>query len=422
VDILFPFIGYVDNELFVEGCPVKDIADATGTPVYIYSKAAFEYWFKEFDGAFGEIERITAFAVKSCSNVAILRLLSNIGAGADTVSAGEIFRAVTAGIPPEKIVFAGVGKREDEMEYALACGILMFNVESEGELEALDRVAEKVGKVARVALRVNPDVDPKTHPYISTGLKTSKFGVDIERAYDIYLKAKELRFIEPVGVHFHIGSQITDVSPFEEATRKVAELVKVLRDKGIEIEYFDAGGGLGINYKPDEALPSAKSLAEKIVPYVKELGCKLITEPGRRISGNSGILLTKLLYVKRNDGKIFYIVDAGMNDCMRPSLYSAYHHIVPVVREDSEKEIVDIVGPVCETGDVLAFDREIEKCRQGDYLAVLSAGAYGFTMASNYNSRLRPAEVLVSGEKFSVIRDRDSFGDLIKGEKFLDIG
>ncbi|SNR71839.1 diaminopimelate decarboxylase [Desulfurobacterium atlanticum] len=419
MELLFPFIGYRNDELYVEECAVKDIGNSVGTPVYIYSKAAFEYWFKEFDGAFDEVERITAFAVKSCSNLAILRLLSELGAGADTVSAGEIFRTITAGIPSEKIVFAGVGKREDEMEYALSCGILMFNVESEDELDVLNSVAEKLGKVARIALRVNPDVDPKTHPYISTGLKTSKFGVDIERAYDIYLKAKNLKFVEPVGVHFHIGSQITDVSPFDEAAGKVADLVKVLRDKGIEIEYFDAGGGLGINYKPDEEVPSAKSLAEKIVPYVKELGCKLITEPGRRISGNSGILLTKLLYVKRNDRKTFYIVDAGMNDCMRPSLYNAYHHIVPVVRGDS-KEIVDIVGPVCETGDVFAFDRKIGKCKKGDYLAILSAGAYGFTMASNYNSRLRPAEVLVFEDRFSIIRDRDSFGDLIKGEKFFN--
>ncbi|WP_456395975.1 diaminopimelate decarboxylase [Desulfurobacterium sp.] len=415
---LFPFIGYKRRRLFVEDVDVQVIAKKIGTPVYVYSKAAFSYWFDEFDSAFGDVEHLTAFAVKSCSNIAILKLLAEMGAGADTVSAGEIFRAINAGIAPEKIVFAGVGKRRDEMEYALSRGILMFNVESLQELETLNKVAEKLKKRARIAIRVNPDVDPKTHPYISTGLKTSKFGIDYDEAFDVYMRAKEMRWIEPVGIHFHIGSQILDVSPFEEASARVADLVKALRDKGLAIEYFDAGGGLGINYHPEENPPSSSSLAERIVPFVKELGCKLILEPGRRISGNSGLLLTEILYVKRKEGKTFYIVDAAMNDCMRPSLYNAYHHIVPAGKRE-DVEIVDVVGPVCETGDILAKDRELEKCERGDILAILSAGAYGFSMSSNYNSRVRPAEILVSGLKFEVIRERETFGDLIKGEKVV---
>ncbi|OMH40621.1 diaminopimelate decarboxylase [Desulfurobacterium indicum] len=415
---LFPFIEYRGRKLFVEDVDVQAIAKRIGTPVYVYSKAAFSYWFNEFDSAFNDVEHLTAFAVKSCSNIAILRLLAEMGAGADTVSAGEIFRAINAGIAPEKIVFAGVGKRKDEMEYALSHGILMFNVESRQELETLNKVAEKLRKRARIAIRVNPDVDPKTHPYISTGLRTSKFGIDYDEAFDVYMKAKEMEWVEPIGIHFHIGSQILDVSPFEEASAKVADLVKALRDKGLDIEYFDAGGGLGINYHPEENPPSSSSLAERIVPFVKELDCKLILEPGRRISGNSGFLLTEVLYIKRKEGKIFYIVDAAMNDCMRPSLYDAYHHIVPAEKKENI-EIVDVVGPVCETGDILAKERELGKCEQGDILAVLSAGAYGFSMSSNYNSRVRPAEILVSGSKFEVIRERETFGSLIEGEKIV---
>ncbi|WP_457568057.1 diaminopimelate decarboxylase [Desulfurobacterium sp.] len=415
---LFPFIGYRGDELFVENVKLTAVAEKVGTPAYVYSEAAFSCWFNEFDSAFDNIDHLTAFAVKSCSNVFILKLLAGMGAGADTVSAGEIFRAVTAGIKPEKIVFAGVGKRREEMEYALSVGILMFNVESRQELKVLNSVAEKLGKKARIAVRVNPDVDPKTHPYISTGLKTSKFGVDYDEAFDVYMEAKEMKWIEPVGIHFHIGSQILDVSPFREASSRVAELVKVLRDKGINIEYFDAGGGLGINYRPEETPPSSASLAEMVVPFVRELNCKLILEPGRRISGNSGLLLTEILYVKRKKEKTFYIVDAAMNDCMRPSLYNAYHHIVPVLKKD-RNEVVDVVGPVCETGDIFAVDRNIGRCNQGDLLAVLSAGAYGFSMASNYNSRVRPPEVLVSQDRFFVIRDRETFGSLVEGEKLL---
>jgi len=413
---LFPFIGYESGELLVEEVPVKRLVQELGTPLYVYSRKALEFWFREFDDAFSDVEHLTCFAVKANSNVNILKLLKDLGAGADTVSMGEIFRALTAGIPPEKIVFAGVGKRKEEVEYALERGILMFNVESEGELELIESVASRLGVEAPVAVRVNPDVDPKTHPYISTGLKAAKFGVTLEEAERLYLFAKESKYLRPVGVHFHIGSQITDVSAFGEAAGKVSELVKVLRDRGVELEFFDAGGGLGINYHPEEEVVPAERLARELIPIVKELGLKLILEPGRRVTGNAGLLLTEVLYVKERGDKTFYVVDAGMNDIARPALYGAYHHVVPVVGREGKKRRVDVVGPICETGDIIARDRELPEVKPGDYLAVLSAGAYGFSMSSNYNSRPRPAEVLVDGASYRVIRQRESLADLISRE------
>jgi len=413
---IYPELGYRNGELFFEGVPLKEVAKRVGTPVYVYSRKALEYWFNEFDSAFSEVPHTTCFAVKSNSNVHVLKVLKELGAGADTVSVGEIFRALTAGIDPKKIVFAGVGKREDELLFALERGILMVNVESEGELYALERVAQRLGRRAPFAIRVNPDVNPKTHPYISTGLKEAKFGVTFEKAFELYRYAKKSRWLEPVGIHFHIGSQITDTSVFGEAARKVANFVRELRSEGVEIEYFDAGGGLGINYRPEEEVIPAKRLADEIIPVVKELGCHLILEPGRRISGNAGVLITKVLYVKRRENKTFYIVDAGMNDIARPSLYGAYHHVVPLQERKGEMVVADVVGPICETGDVIAKERELPPLKEGDYIAVLSAGAYGFTMASNYNSRPRPAEVMVEGENFRVVRQRETLSDLIARE------
>jgi len=319
-------------------------------------------------------------------------------------------------LTPKKIVFAGVGKRPDEIEYALEKGILMFNVESESELYTIKKVAEKLGKVAPIAFRVNPEDNPKTHPYISTGLKESKFGIAYEEAIDLYKKAKKLKWVKPIGIHFHIGSQITDTSAFKEAAVKVAKIVKELSSVGIEVEFFDAGGGLGINYNPEEPPIPAKELAKQIVPVVKELGCKLILEPGRRISGNAGVLLTRIIYKKERENKFFYIVDAGMNDLARPSLYGAYHHIAPATLNDSPTKKADVVGPICETGDILAKDRELPLLKEGELLAVLSAGAYGFTMASNYNSRPRPAEVLVENGRARLIRQRETLADLIARE------
>ncbi len=416
---LYPEIYYKNGELYVEDVRLKEVAERVGTPLYVYSRGALEYWFKEFDSAFGEVPHTTCFAVKSNSNVQVLRVLKELGAGADTVSAGEIFRALSAGIDPKKIVFAGVGKREEELLFALERGILMVNVESEGELRALERVAERAGKRAPLSIRVNPDVDPKTHPYISTGLRSSKFGVTFEEALELYKVARDSKWLNPVGIHFHIGSQITDVSVFGEAAKKVADFVRELRSLGLEIEYFDAGGGLGINYKPNEPVVPSESLAGEIVPVVKDLGCHLILEPGRRISGNSGVLVAQVLYVKERDKKVFYIVDAGMNDLPRPSLYNAYHHIVPLEEREGEEVTADVVGPICETGDVLARERRLPPLKEGDLIAVLSAGAYGFTMASNYNSRPRPPEVLVEGGEFRVIRDRERIGDLIAREELL---
>ncbi|ADU96602.1 diaminopimelate decarboxylase [Thermovibrio ammonificans HB-1] len=413
---LYPFIELRNGELYIEELPALEIAEKFSTPAYVYSANAFRWWFNEFNSAFSQVEHTTCFAVKANSNVWVLKLLAELGAGADTVSAGEIHRALTAGISPKKIVFAGVGKRPDEIEFALERDILMINVESESELETVNRVGEKLGKKAPIALRVNPEVDPKTHPYISTGLHEAKFGVDYERAVELYKKAKEMKWVNPVGIHFHIGSQITDTSAFGEAAEKVAELVKELHSLGIEVELFDAGGGLGVNYNPQEPPVPSEELAKQLIPAVKELGCKLILEPGRRISANAGVLLTKLLYIKRRPNKTFYIVDAGMNDLARPALYGAYHHIVPVVNKGRKTETVDVVGPICETGDILAKGRELPECSEGDILAVLSAGAYGFTMASNYNSRPRPPEILVEGSSTRVIRQRETISDLLARE------
>ncbi len=413
---IYPYLKYVKETLHFEDVNLKDLALKEGTPLYVYSKNALLYWFSEFDSTFKEINHITCFAVKSCSNVNILSILKEAGAGADTVSAGEIFRSLTAGIDPKKIVFAGVGKREDEIEYAIEKGILLINVESKSELKAVEKVAEKLQKKASIAFRVNPEVDAGTHPYISTGLETSKFGINYEEAIELYKLAANSKWLKPKGIHFHIGSQITDISAFEEAAQKIAKLVKELHSIGIEVEYFDAGGGLGINYNPSIPPIPSKALAGKLIPVVKETGCTLILEPGRRISGNAGILLTKVTYVKERNKKLFYIVDAGMNDLARPSLYRAYHHIVPVEKKNGKVRKADVVGPICETGDILAENRELPKLKEGDVIAVLSAGAYGFSMSSNYNSRPRAAEILVDKDSYRVIRQRETFGDLIARE------
>jgi len=413
---IFPFIGYESGELFVEGVKVSKIAQELGTPVYIYSKRAIKEAYREIEEAFSEVKPLIAFAVKANSNVSVLRLLKELGAGADTVSIGEIFRAITAGIEPSKILYTGVGKREDEIEFALEREILMLNVESEGELLKIEEVAKRLEKIAPIAVRVNPEVNPKTHPYIATGLKSSKFGVDFEKALSLYERARRSKWLKPVGIHFHIGSQIKEVSVFGEAAQKVKELVKELLSRGIEIEYFDAGGGLGINYKPDEEKPSAAELAKVLIPHVKELGCRLILEPGRRIVGNAGVLLTKLLYVKETPERLFYIVDAGMNDLARPSLYKAYHHIEPAREHAGERVKATVVGPICESGDVFGEERKLPPLKEGELLAIFSAGAYGSVMASNYNSRPRAAEVLVEGDSFRVIRERESLSDLIARE------
>lgn len=408
---------YRQGELYCEQVPLGQIVKEVGTPCYIYSHATLTRHFRVYDGAFKDIPHIIAFAMKANSNLAILRLMAKEGSGVDIVSGGELFRALKAGVPPSKIVFAGVGKNAEEIRDALKADILMFNVESSAEIHAINDVAASVGKKARVALRINPDIDPKTHPYISTGLKKSKFGIAADRALEEFKLASSLGHIEVVGVHAHIGSQLTEVTPFVESLKKVVALVGTLKGQGINIRYLNIGGGLGITYS-DEKPPLPQDYADAISPLVKDLNLTLVMEPGRVIVGNAGILVTKVLYEKVGEAKRFVIVDAAMNDLIRPSLYSAYHEIRPVSEAllHRRKHAVDVVGPVCESGDFLAKDRMLSEVKPGDLLAVMSAGAYGFVMASNYNSRPRVPEVLVKDAEIHVIRARETYDDLVRGE------
>lgn len=411
---------YRGADLYCEEVPVAALAEEVGTPFYLYSHATLTRHFRVFDEAFHEVPHLICFAVKANANLAILRLFAGMGGGADVVSGGELFRALRAGVPPDRIVFAGVGKSREEMVEALKADILMFNVESSQELRLLNEVAGEVGARARVALRVNPDVDPKTHPYISTGLKKSKFGIDISLALEEYQLAQTLPHIAIIGIHTHIGSQITEVSPFVDSLARIADLIGELRKGGIDIQYLDVGGGLGIPYN-DEIPPHPTEMAQAVTPILKTLGCTIIFEPGRVIVGNAGILVTRVLYTKRTPAKDFVIVDAGMNDLIRPSLYGSYHAIQPVRRQGGRESMtVDVVGPICESGDFLAKDRQIPVAEPDELLAVMSAGAYGFTMASNYNARPRPAEVLVRGDRHFIIRARESYEDLTRGEDIPD--
>ena len=409
---------YHHGELYCEQVPVSRMAKELGTPCYIYSHATLVRHFHAYDSAFKNIPHVIAFAMKANSNLAILRLMAKEGSGADIVSGGELFRALKAGVPASKIVFAGVGKSPDEIRDTLKADILMFNVESSAEIHVINEVAASVGKKARIALRINPDVDPKTHPYISTGMKKSKFGIASDRALEEYKMASSLSHIDVVGVHAHIGSQLTEVTPFVDSLRKVVTLIDTLKGQGINIRYLNIGGGLGITYS-EEKPPLPQDLADAISPLVKDLGLTLVMEPGRVIVGNAGILVTRALYEKTGETKHFVIVDAAMNDLIRPSLYGAYHDIRPVNEEAVRraKQTVDIVGPVCESGDFLAKDRSLPGIKPGELLAVMSAGAYGFVMASNYNSRPRVPEVLVKGGEFHVIRERETYDDLVRGER-----
>ncbi len=402
-----PYLEYRGDDLYLEGVSLKALAEEFGTPLYVYSgsyiRDRIRAYRKAFPGA------LICYAVKANFNPYIVALVKEEGAGADIVSGGELFISLKAGIEPSKIVYAGVGKTVKELEYAISSDILMFNVESLMELEVLNELAGKLGKKARIAIRVNPDVDPKTHPYISTGMKKSKFGVDIKTAKKEYEHARKLKNLQVVGIHCHIGSQILDVSPYIEASQKVVELYYDLIKEGFDIQYLDLGGGLGIKYKPEQSNPEPSDLAEAILPVVKEVKAKIILEPGRSVVGNAGILLTQVQFIKDKGHKHFVIVDAGMNDLIRPAMYEAYHHIVPVERKDRPYIKTDVVGPICETGDFLALDRELQAVERGEYLAVLSAGAYGFAMSSHYNVRPRACEVLVEKGKCRVIRQREDY-------------
>jgi diaminopimelate decarboxylase len=410
---------YRGDELYCEGIPIQAIADEIGTPFYLYSLNTLERHFRAFQNAFSEVDHLVCFSAKANSNIAILRIFTRMGGGVDVVSGGELFRAMKAGARPEKIVYSGVGKRLDEIEYALEFPILMFNVESSQELVTMDRIAGRMGTKAPVALRVNPDVDPRTHPYISTGMKENKFGINFQKSLDEYRLAKTLPNVQVIGVSCHIGSQLTEVDPFVEAVQRIKELVQKLRAEGMTVRYLDMGGGLGITYKEEEP-PHPMEYAQALLNELRGIDCTLILEPGRVIVGNAGILVTKVLYVKTGDEKNFIIVDGAMNDLIRPSLYGSYQRIQPVQRIDRGEIVADVVGPICESGDFLAKDRKLPNVEQGDLLAVMSAGAYGFSMSSNYNSRPRVAEVLVARDKFYVIRQREDYDDLIRGELIPD--
>ncbi len=409
------FFNYKDGELYCEGIPIRRIVEEVGTPVYIYSKKTLKRHFFAFKESFRFKKALICFSVKSLSNVAVLRLLHLWGSGFDIVSGGELFRVLKAGGDPEKVVFSGVGKSEEEIAYALKEGILLFNVESLEELEVINNIAERMGVKAPVSIRINPDVDPRTHPYISTGLKESKFGIDSKDAINAYRYAKKLKNLDVVGIDSHIGSQITQVEPFIEALEKLLDLIDRLRNEGINIEYLDMGGGLGIKYK-DEDPPHPSQLAQVLKEKLQSFDGTIVLEPGRAIAGNAGILVTKVLYRKEKGGKRFVIVDSGMNDLIRPSFYNSYHEIIPVLDRGEDMEVVDVVGPICESGDFFAKDRVIPRVSRGDLLAIRGAGAYGFVMSSNYNSRPRPPEVLVDGERFMIVRRREGYKDLINGE------
>ena len=410
---------YKGGELHCEEVPVSKIAQDLGTPFYLYSHATLRQHFRAFDGAFNDVPHLTCFAMKSNSNLAILRLFALEGGGADIVSGGELYRALKAGIDVKKIVYSGVGKTIEDIEYALHSGILMFNAESTQEITLLNETAGRMGKKAPVAIRVNPDVDPETHPYISTGLKENKFGIDIAKALEDYTLAAGLKHLRVAGVSCHIGSQLTRVSPFVDALQKLKELIRKLREAGIAIQYLDLGGGLGITYNKEEP-PHPREYAAALKKELDTKDLIVVLEPGRVITGNAGILVTKVLYVKSIPEKNFIIVDAAMNDLIRPSLYGSFHGIEPVRLSERKKIMGDVVGPICESTDFLAKNREMVAFETGDLMAVMSAGAYGFSMSSNYNSRPRAAEVMGKGDKYYVIRDRESHEDLVRGEKIPD--
>jgi diaminopimelate decarboxylase len=406
---------YNKNRLYCEDVPVAEVARKVGTPFYLYSQSTLERHFRTFDMAFGVLPHLTCYAVKANSNLAILSLFRRLGAGFDIVSGGELLRAIKAGADPQKIVFSGVGKTAEEIDLGLQNNILQFNVESVAEIRVIEARARALRKVARIALRVNPNVDPKTHPYIATGLRQHKFGIPIELATRIYRKANRSDHLEITGIGFHIGSQITRVEPFIDALGRLKEIVLALRNDGLNIQYLDLGGGLGITYN-DEAPPHPDDYGKAVLEVIKDLECTLLLEPGRVIVGNAGILVTRVLLTKQNEGKNFVIVDAGMNDLIRPSLYGSYHGIQPETLAGGGRWTADVVGPICESGDFLARDRDMPRVKSKDLLAVMSAGAYGFVLSSNYNSRTRIPEVLVHGKRMKVIRKRETFKDLIRSE------
>jgi diaminopimelate decarboxylase len=415
---------YQENELYCEDVALHELPEEFGTPLYVYSKNQIVRNFRAIEEPLKELDHVVCYALKANANPSILKILAQEGAGADVVSGGELYLALKAGFPSSKITFAGVGKREDEIEYALKSNIFTINAESAQELQAISLVALRLGTKARVTLRINPDIDAQSHPYITTGLKQNKFGISSEEAESIFKFAATLSNLEIVGVHAHIGSQITKIEPFVEAANFLTRFVKSLRESGMAINHIDFGGGFGVQYlnalrhealpvEVDNAVvPSLSQFMDALVPVLREAGCSVWFEPGRSIVADTGVLLTKVLYTKQNGTKRFIVVDAGMNDLIRPSLYGAYHQIVPLKLQTYEQEHADVVGPICETGDFFARDRVLPKSKRDDYLAVMTAGAYGFSLASNYNARPRPAEILVNGDRVRVIRERQTIEQL----------
>ena len=411
---------YRNGVLHAEDVPVPEIAAAVGTPVYIYSTATLTRHFRVFDEALAGMDHLICFAVKSNSNIAVLKTLVKLGAGMDVVSGGEYLRVKAAGVPGERIVFSGVGKTRDEMRLALEGGVRQFNVESEPELLALSAVASELGLVAPITVRVNPDVDAKTHAKIATGKSENKFGIPISKARAVYAEAASLPGIEVIGIDVHIGSQLTDLEPFRQAYLKVAELTRALRADGHDIRRLDLGGGLGIPYERSNTAPPLPLEYGKVIrETVGDLGCEIEIEPGRLVAGNAGLLVTSVIYNKQGEGRDFLIVDAAMNDLIRPAMYDAHHDIVPVIEPEAgaDQHPVDIVGPVCETGDTFARQRDMTALAEGDLVAFRSAGAYGAVMASEYNTRPLIPEVLVNGDQFAVIRERPSFDEIINRDK-----
>ena len=407
---------YRDGVLHAEDVSVAEIAQAVGTPFYCYSTATLTRHYKVFADAFASVDALVCYAMKANSNQAVLATLAGLGAGADVVSEGELRRALAAGIPPRKIVFSGVGKTAREIDFALQTEILCFNIESEPELELVSARAQAAGRTASVSFRINPDVDARTHAKISTGKKEDKFGISWRRAEAVYARAAELPGIEVTGIDMHIGSQITDLQPYDDAFKLLYTLVARLRDAGHRIDHVDVGGGLGIPYRADNAPPpDPAAYAGVVLEHVKSLGCQVIFEPGRMISGNAGILVSEVLYLKPSDSRTFVVIDAAMNDLIRPTLYEAWHDIRPVVQAtpDTQHIVADFVGPVCESGDYLARDRDTPSLQAGDLVAVGSAGAYGAVQSSTYNSRLLVPEVMVHGDRFHVVRPRPGYEDLI---------
>lgn len=416
------YFNYEKGELFCESTPISEVVRKVGTPLYLYSYHSLINNYRKVKNAFTKLSPLICYALKANGNLTISRLLAREGAGCDIVSGGELYKALQTGFPPQRIVFAGPGKNEKEIEYALKENIFIFNVESASELKLIEQIAQRLGRTARISLRINPDVDAKTHHYITTGKKQNKFGIYFEEAKKLYLNIKNSSLLQPAGIHLHLGSQITSPEPYFGALEKILDFLELLKDKGLNLEYIDIGGGFGISYKEGKPPLNIEELAEKIHSLIKNSGIKLILEPGRFLVGPAGSLIIKVLYKKDRGEKTFIIVDAGMNDLIRPSLYGAFHQIEKL-KEPPDKdslEVIDVVGPICESGDFFAKDRKLPPIKEGEHLAIMDTGAYGFSMSSSYNARPRPPEVLVKDSRWWIIRERETYSDLIRGEHIPD--